>query len=52
MALTVDSCQVQRVVPTKMEDLAQKVQLFSEKTLRDIAKGPLVKFTLTCQEIE
>ncbi|KAJ5452628.1 Armadillo-like helical [Penicillium cf. griseofulvum] len=35
-----------------MEDLAQQVQLFSEKTLRDIAKGPLVKFTLTCQEIE
>ncbi|KAJ5835407.1 Armadillo-like helical [Penicillium robsamsonii] len=35
-----------------MEDLAQKVQLFSEKTLRDIAKGPLVKFTLTCQETE
>ncbi|KAJ5960846.1 Armadillo-like helical [Penicillium vulpinum] len=35
-----------------MEDLAQKVQLFSEKTLRDIAKGPLVKFTLTCQDTE
>ncbi|KAJ6138874.1 Armadillo-like helical [Penicillium samsonianum] len=35
-----------------MEDLAQKVQLYSEKTLRDIAKGPLVKFTLTCQETE
>ncbi|QQK40766.1 Armadillo-like helical [Penicillium digitatum] len=35
-----------------MEDLSQKVQLFSEKTLRDIAKGPLVKFTLTCQDTE
>lgn len=36
----------------KMDDLAQIVQLFSEKTLRDIAKGPLVKFTLTCQDTE
>ncbi|KAJ5499360.1 Armadillo-like helical [Penicillium expansum] len=35
-----------------MEDLAQKVQLLSEKSLRDIAKGPLVKFTLTCQDTE
>ncbi|CAI7573376.1 unnamed protein product [Penicillium palitans] len=35
-----------------MEDLAQNVQLFSEKTLRDIAKGPLVKFTRTCQDTE
>ncbi|KAI3140371.1 hypothetical protein CBS147326_2072 [Penicillium roqueforti] len=35
-----------------MDDLAQIVQLFSEKTLRDIAKGPLVKFTLTCQDTE
>ncbi|KAJ5773802.1 Armadillo-like helical [Penicillium paradoxum] len=35
-----------------MEELAQSVQLLSEKTLRDIAKGPLVKFTLTCQDID
>ncbi|KAJ5550352.1 Armadillo-like helical [Penicillium sp. DV-2018c] len=35
-----------------MEDLAQGIQLLSEKTLREIAKGPLVKFTLTCQEFE
>ncbi|KAJ5943687.1 hypothetical protein N7516_003855 [Penicillium verrucosum] len=35
-----------------MEDLVQKVQLFSEKTLRDIAKGTLVKFTRTCQDNE
>ncbi|KAK4940418.1 hypothetical protein LTR66_014913 [Elasticomyces elasticus] len=35
-----------------MEDIAQEVQLLSEKTLRDIAKGPLVKFTLANQEIE
>lgn len=35
-----------------MEDIAQEVQLLSEQTLRDIAKGPLVKFTLANQEIE
>ena len=35
-----------------MEDIAQKVQLLSEKTLQNIAKGPLVKFTLASQDIE
>ncbi|KAJ6063335.1 uncharacterized protein N7446_007455 [Penicillium canescens] len=35
-----------------MEAIGQKVQFLSEKTLREIAKGPLVKFALTCQETE
>lgn len=47
-----DPRQAQGVTSTEMEELTQGIQLFSEKTLRDIAKGPLVKFTLTCQEIE
>lgn len=46
------SGQVQRALSPEMDDLAQSVQLLSEKTLRDIAKGPLVKFILTCQDIE
>jgi hypothetical protein len=37
---------------TDMEAIGQKVQFLSEKTLREIAKGPLVKFALTCQETE
>ncbi|KAJ5720693.1 uncharacterized protein N7483_008627 [Penicillium malachiteum] len=33
-----------------MEAIAQNIQILSEKTLRDIAKGQLVKFTRTCDE--
>jgi hypothetical protein len=39
-------------VSVDMDAIAQNVQFLSEKTLREIAKGPLVKFTLTCQETE
>lgn len=46
------SNQAQRAASISMEDIAQEVQLLSEKTLRDIAKGPLVKFTQANQEIE
>ncbi|KAJ5742420.1 uncharacterized protein N7511_011439 [Penicillium nucicola] len=35
-----------------MDAIAQNAQFLSEKTLREIAKGPLVKFTLTCQETD
>lgn len=35
-----------------MEEIAQNVQILPEKTLRDIAKGPLVSFTLSCDEVE
>lgn len=35
---------------SSMEAIAQDVQILSEKTLRDIAKGPLVKFILTCND--
>jgi hypothetical protein len=30
-----------------MEGITQNVQFLSEKTLQDIAKGPLVKFTVS-----
>ncbi|CAG7982284.1 unnamed protein product [Penicillium olsonii] len=46
------STQAKPAASVSMEDIAQKVQLLSEKTLRDIAKGPLVKFTLANQDIE
>ncbi|KAJ5777592.1 hypothetical protein N7520_000838 [Penicillium odoratum] len=35
-----------------MEVVAQNIEILSEKTLRDIAKGPLIKFTLTCDDRE
>ncbi|KAJ5564383.1 hypothetical protein N7513_000625 [Penicillium frequentans] len=35
-----------------MEVIAQNIEILSEKTLRDIAKGPLIKFTLTCDDQE
>ncbi|CAG8398747.1 unnamed protein product [Penicillium salamii] len=46
------SNQAQRAASVNMEDIAHEVQLLSEKTLRDIAKGPLVKFTLANQDTE
>jgi hypothetical protein len=33
-----------------MDVIAQNIEILSEKTLRDIAKGPLIKFTLTCDD--
>jgi hypothetical protein len=35
-----------------MEEIAQNVQFLSEKTLEEIAKGPLVKFTVSTDEAE
>ncbi|KAJ5669950.1 Armadillo-like helical [Penicillium maclennaniae] len=35
-----------------MEELVQTVQFLSEKTLQDIAKGPLVKFTASTDDSE
>jgi hypothetical protein len=35
-----------------MEEIAQNVQFLSEKTLEEIAKGPLVKFTVSTDDAE
>lgn len=35
-----------------MEEIAQNIQILPEKTLQDIAKGPLVKFTQSCDNSE
>ncbi|KAJ5908778.1 Armadillo-like helical [Penicillium taxi] len=35
-----------------MEEIALNIQILPEKTLQEIAKGPLVKFTLTCTDNE
>ncbi|KAJ5123735.1 hypothetical protein N7448_009832 [Penicillium atrosanguineum] len=35
-----------------MEEITQTVQFLSEKTLQDIAKGPLVKFTVSSDDSE
>lgn len=35
-----------------MDEIAQDIQILPEKTLREIAKGPLVKFTLSCDDAE
>lgn len=40
------------VVQVDMEKLAQGIQILPEKTLREIAKGPLVKFTLSSDDVE
>lgn len=39
-------------VQADMEEIAQSIQILPEKTLRVIAKGPLVKFTLFCDDVE
>lgn len=36
----------------EMEAVSQHVEVLSENTLRTIAKGPLAKFTLNCQDDE
>lgn len=46
------SNQAQCATLVDMEEIALKVQSLPEKTLRAIAKGPLVKFTLACQDVE
>ncbi len=38
--------------PIDMEQISQNIQILPEATLDKIAKGPLVKFTLTCDDIE
>ncbi|KAL3471955.1 putative death-receptor fusion protein-domain-containing protein [Aspergillus californicus] len=40
------------VKPTDMELISQNIQILPEETLDIIAKGPLVKFTLTCDDVE
>ncbi|RDW90267.1 THADA/TRM732 family protein [Aspergillus mulundensis] len=38
--------------PLDMEHIAQDIQILPEATLDQITKGPLVKFTLTCDNVE
>ncbi|KAL4974767.1 putative death-receptor fusion protein-domain-containing protein [Aspergillus desertorum] len=38
--------------PSDMEQIAQDIQILPEATLDKITKGPLVKFTLTCDDFE
>lgn len=42
----------QSAVPVDMEEIAQNIQILPEKTLREIAKGPLVSLTLDCTDDE
>jgi hypothetical protein len=35
-----------------MEEISQTIQLLSEDTLSKISKGPLVKFTQECDDLE
>lgn len=35
-----------------MEEISQTIQLLSENTLSTISKGPLVKFTQECDNVE
>jgi len=42
----------QGALPAKMEEIAQNVQFLSEKTLQEIAKGALVKFTRSNDDSE
>ncbi|KAJ5083898.1 hypothetical protein NUU61_008477, partial [Penicillium alfredii] len=41
---------VQRADPIEMEEIAQNIQFLPDTTLREIAKGPLVKFALSCPD--
>jgi hypothetical protein len=36
----------------KMEAISQNIQLLSEATLKEISKGLLVKFVLSCEDIK
>lgn len=33
-----------------IQEISQNIQILPEKTLQEIAKGPLVKFTLSCDD--
>lgn len=46
------SHDVQAAPSASMEEITQTVQFLSEKTLQDIAKGPLVKFTVSTDDSE
>lgn len=46
------SRSVPSAVQADMEEIAQNIQILPERTLREIAKGPLVKFTLSCDDTE
>jgi hypothetical protein len=35
-----------------MEEISQNIQSLPEDTLEKVAKGPLVKFTRTCDDVE
>lgn len=37
-------------VSVGMDEIAQKVHLVPQKTLQDIARGPLVQYALTCED--
>lgn len=37
---------------TDMEQISQDIQILPEATLDKITKGALVKFTLTCDDVE
>ncbi|KAL4920105.1 putative death-receptor fusion protein-domain-containing protein [Aspergillus aurantiobrunneus] len=38
--------------PIDMEQISQNIQILPDSILEKIAKGPLVKFTLTCDDVE
>lgn len=44
--------QTQGVQLATMDEIGQNIQCLSENTLREIAKGPLVKFALNSTDIE
>lgn len=46
------SCSVPWANQANMEEIAQNIHFLPEKILREIAKGPLVKFTLSCEDPE
>ena len=46
------SYSAQEALLATMEEISQNIQILPEKTLRDIAKGPLVQFALTSTENE
>ena len=37
-------------VSVSMDEIAQHVQFVPQKTLQDIARGPLVQYALTCED--
>lgn len=46
------SCIPQGALSASMEEITQNAQFLSEKTLQEIAKGPLVKFTVSNDDSE